>query len=333
MSALPAAKIARYALYLLREFRWPLAAAATLVFGGGTVFACTLPAPFGKACYMAMMLMFAQVLEPFPERWFNQVLYFVIPVVGLGAVADSVVRLGYLIFSSKRKLQEWRIMEASAYRNHIVLCGLGRVGYRIARELQAIREPFVVIEKNQESVFVEEILDADVPVLFGEARLRKNLELANVAAARAIICATDDDLANLDTALTAREINPGIRVVMRLFDDTLAGKVAASFNLPTISSARVSAPAFVAAATGRSVMQSFQLDGRTMQVVDETVDRLAPRTIPQVQKEFDVTIVLHKSAGMADLNPNHDRPLLKGDIIVVVAPKEKIEKVEAANHA
>lgn len=327
----PIKKIAKYGLYILREFRWPLGVFALVVLAGGMLFSRTMELPFGKACWSVFMLMFAQPTLDFPNHWFDQILFFVLPVVGLGAVADSVVRLGYVVFTSKRKLQEWWIMEASTYRHHVVLCGLGRVGYRIARELIALREPVVVIEKNRESMFVEEMQDAGVPVLFGEARLRKNLELANVAQARAIICATDDDLANLDAGLTAQELRPDIRVVMRMFDDNLANRVARSARMTAISSTSLSAPAFVAAATGRSVLQSFQLDGHTIQVVDQTVERLAQKTIPQIQREFDVTIVLHKSAGVSDLNPNHDRPVQKGDMIVVVAPREKVQKVEDAN--
>ncbi|HXX94310.1 MAG TPA: NAD-binding protein [Planctomycetota bacterium] len=329
----PVAKIVRFGLYLLREFRWPLVVFTGIMMVGGGLFSRSLGMPFSKACFTVFMLMLAQSTLDFPTQWYDQLLFFLLPVVGLGAVANSVVRLGYLVFTSKRKLQEWWIMEASAYRNHVVLCGLGRVGYSIARELLAIREPVVVIERNREGVFVEAMQDAGVPVLFGEIRLKKNLELANIAAARAIICATDDDLANLDAALTAQDITPGIRVAMRMFDDMLANRVARTSKMTVISSAQASAPAFVAAATGRSVLQSFQLDGQTIQIADQTVDRLASRTIPAVQKEFDVTVVLHKSSGTADLSPHHDRPLQKGDIIVVVAPQAKIQKVEAANRA
>jgi Trk K+ transport system NAD-binding subunit len=327
----PISKIVRFGLYLLKEFRWPLGVFTAVVLLGGALFSRTLELPFGEACFSVFMLMFAQPTLRFPDHWYDQILFFVLPIVGLGAVADSVVRLGYVVFTSKRKLQEWWIMEASACRNHVVLCGLGRVGYRIARELIALREQVVVIEKNQEGLFVEEMQDAGVPVLFGEARLRKNLELANVAQARAIICATDDDLANLDAALTAQEIRPDIRVVMRMFDDNLANRVARSAKIIAISSAMVSAPAFVAAATGRSVLQSFQLDGHLIQVVDETVERLAGRSIAQVQKEFGVTVVLHKTAGMSDLHPDPDRPLQKGDIMVIVALKDRIQRVEDMN--
>ena len=138
-------------------------------------------------------------------------------------------------------------MEASTYRNHVVLCGLGRVGYRIVLDLLAAGQQVVAIEKSPDSVFIEEIQGLDVPVLIGDSRLKKNLQLANLEQARAIILATNDDLANLDAALTARDMKPDIKVVLRLFDDTLATKVASQFNMPVISTSAVSAPAFVAA--------------------------------------------------------------------------------------
>jgi Trk K+ transport system NAD-binding subunit len=331
------ARFVHYALYLLGEFRWPILVIVGLTLCGGTLFTLTLKGPsnedlaYGEACYAVFMLLFVQPVLPFPPEWYNQALFFLLPVVGVGAIADSIVRMGFMVFSSKRKLQEWWIMEASTCRNHVVVCGLGRVGYRIARELLALGESFVVVERNRETMFADEIVDANVPLLFGEARLRKTLEQAGVARARAIILATDDDLTNLDAALTAREINPEIRVVLRLFDDTLANKVAGSFKLPAISTSQVSAPAFVAAATGRCVLHSFKLDGQEIHVADVQVERLSGRTVRQAQADYDVSIVLHKGAGASDLNPNHDRALQRGDTIVVVAPIEKIRRVETEN--
>src|SRR4029077_15988466 len=145
-------------------------------------------------------------------------------------------------------------------------------------------------EKNGDSMFVEEMQDRGVPVLIGEARLKKNLQLANIEKARAIILATNDDLTNLDAALTARDLKPGIKVVLRLFDDTLATKVAAQFKMPVISTSQVSAPAFVAAVMDRSVHQNIQMDGQTIQVADLRVSRLPLRSIAALQKEFGVTV-------------------------------------------
>src|SRR5262245_31639425 len=145
MSAHPLRRLLGRGKYMLREFRWPLVVFGGLVLLGGALFSQTMPnMSYGRACYGVYMLIFVQPYLDWPEhQWYNQLLFFVIPIIGLGAVADSVVRLGYLIFARKRRLQEWWIMEASICRNHVVLCGLGRVGYRIAEELLTAKESVV----------------------------------------------------------------------------------------------------------------------------------------------------------------------------------------------
>jgi Trk K+ transport system NAD-binding subunit len=331
MSGRALAKLLGRLRYILREFRWPLIVFVGLVLLGGALFSKTMNLSYIKACFGVFMLIFVQPSLEFPDQWYDQALFFIIPIVGLGAVADSVVRLGYLIFSRKQKLQEWWIMEASTYRNHIVLCGLGRVGYRIVEELLAAKEQVVAIEKDGDSMFVEEMQDRGVPVLVGEARLKKNLIQANLQDARAIILATNDDLANLDAALTAREIKPEINVVLRLFDDTLATKVAAQFQMPVISTSQVSAPAFVAAVTGRSVHQCFQMDGQTIHLADLRIRRLSTRTVSSLQKEFGVSVVLHKKSRAGAEPADPESPIQSGDTLVVAASADRMRKLEEAN--
>ena len=332
MSPHPLRKLLGRGRYMFREFRWPLIVFGALVLVAGALFSRTMNIPYGKACFGVYMLIFVQPNLEWPEhQWYNQLLFFIIPIIGLGAVADSVVRLGYLIFARKRKLQEWWIMEASICRNHVVLCGLGRVGFRIAQELLDAKETVVAIEKNEDSVFVEELQDKDVPVLLGDARLKKNMMLANLEHAKAVICATNDDLANLDAALTAREIKPEIRVVLRLFDETLATKVASQFKMPVISTSQVSAPAFVAAVTGRTVRQCFQVEGQTIHVADLRILKLPPQSVAALQKQYGVSVVLHKGqVGNAGL-PDPDSQLQRGDTIVVAAPIERMQQLEEAN--
>src|SRR5262245_43962143 len=97
----PVATIASYGLFVLKQIRWPLLVFSGMVLLGGLLFSNTMSQPYGKACFGMFMLMFAQPIMDFPSRWYDQVLFFLIPIVGLGAVADSVVRLGYLVFTSK----------------------------------------------------------------------------------------------------------------------------------------------------------------------------------------------------------------------------------------
>src|SRR5262249_14017761 len=211
---------------------------------------------------------------------------FLVPIIGLGALADSLVRMGYVFFARKRNLPEWQRMIASSYQNHLVVVGAGKVGYHIIKGLVALKELVVVVELQTESATLEEIHHLGVPVITGNARHRKTLEQAGVSRARGVIVATDDDLANLDAALTARDINPTIRVVLPLFDDTLATKFASTFQMPAICVSRESAPAFIAAAAGRKVYQAFELGGHHLHVTDLTIcpnGALVGRTVGKVQ--------------------------------------------------
>ncbi|HKS15903.1 MAG TPA: NAD-binding protein [Planctomycetota bacterium] len=320
----------RYARFLAREFRWSGSVFLAIVLGGGLLVHLTYTLEsldYVKACYGVFLLIFMQPELRFPNEAVLRVLWFVIPVVGLGAVADSVVRLGYFIFSRKQHLQEWQIMEASAMRDHYIVIGVGKVGYRILLELNVLRLEAVAVERKPESHLLSEIMDLGIPVIRGDARLKKSLENANVAKARAIILATDDDLANIDAALTAREIRPDIRVVLRLFDDTLADRVANVFKMPAISTSQTAVPAFIAAATGRSVYQSIRIENQDLHLADIDVVPASPlvgRPVSDLLSQHDLSVVLLRRGGKSDVNPEAHTVLQTGDKIVVLGPVARI---------
>ncbi|QDV32397.1 potassium channel family protein [Tautonia plasticadhaerens] len=331
---------ARYARFLLWEFRWSLSIFWTLVVGGGWILHRTYhhdgqTLEFAEACYGIFLLIFVEGFLEFPDEWYLQLAFFLVPVVGLGAVADSLVRLGYLVFTRKGNLPEWHRMVASVYREHVIVVGLGTVGYQIVKELLQLRELVAVVERpHVESELIEEMLDRDVPIVRGDARSPKTLEAAGVARAKAVVLATQDDLANLDAALTARDLNPRARIVMRMFDESLAEKVGGSFSLPAVSTAKVAAPAFVAAATGRNVYQDFQLAGRHVHLVDLTIERgggLVGRTVGEIQADRQVNIVMHHGGGETNVNPDHDLVLGPGDEILAIAPIDRLVALERLN--
>jgi voltage-gated potassium channel len=330
----------RFGRFLLWEFRWPLGVFWGLVLLGGLALHLgyeTKPGEsldFVRACNAVFFLMFAQPSLDFPQQWYLQPLFFVLPIIGLGAVADSLVRLGYLVFASKRNLPEWHRMLASVYRNHVVVVGVGRVGYRIIQGLLALKEPVVAIEHNPEAELAQELRGQNVPILCGNGRHAKVLEQAGVPHARAVILATDDDLANIDAALTAHDMNPKLRVVLRLFDESLALKFTSHFAMPAIVTSQVSAQAFIAAATGRKVYHDFQLDGSKLHLTDVTVaaeGRLAGRSVGDIQKAYAVNIVMHRGAQGVLINPGHDTVLGAGDTLLVISLMERLVALEEAN--
>ena len=328
---------ARYGLYLAHEFRWPLGVfLATVLVGGLVLHHCYAREHVGlaRAFYVVFLMVFLESGLDFPDEWYLQPLFFLVPLVGLGAVADSVVRLAYLVFTKKQRLPEWQRMVASLHRDHVIVVGAGRVGYSVIKGLLELNEPVVVIESEPNAPLLDDLYDRDVPVIVGSGRTAKVLAQAGVAHARALIATTQDDLTNLDTGLTAHDLNPNARIVLRLFDETLAAKVTGAFAMPTVSTAQVSAPAFIAAATGRKVYQGFPLLGRTVHLTDMVVcvdGGLVGLSVGGLQADKQANVVMHQGRGGVDLNPSVDVALSPGDTILVIAPIDRLLALEALN--
>jgi hypothetical protein len=170
------------------------------------------------------MALFAQTIFSPPETWYLALLDGVYPLIGFGLVGEGVVRLGLLIVSRQHGEKEWMKVMASTHRDHVVLCGLGHLGYRILQQLKAAGEPVVAIEVDPTCRFLAEAKASGTPVLVRDMKDDEALREAGIAHARVVVIASNDDLANLEVALDARRLNPQIRVVMRLFDQRIADK-------------------------------------------------------------------------------------------------------------
>src|SRR5262249_30875892 len=138
----------------------------------------------------------------------------------------------------------------------------------------------------------------------------------------------------LDAGLTARDLNADARIVLRLFDESLASKITGAFAMPVISTAQVSAPAFVAAATGRKVYQRFQLADQPLHLVDLTIGEgggLVGRTVGEVQADARVNVVMHNGRQGVNVNPGHNVVFEPGDTVLVIAPMDRLLDLERAN--
>jgi voltage-gated potassium channel len=329
----------RFMRYVLWEFRWSLLVFWSLVLGGGLIlhgFYDHGKLSFVRACHGVFLMIFLESSLDFPEEWYLQPLFFLFPVLGLGAIADSLIRMAFLIFTRKQNLPEWNRMLASLCRNHFIVIGIGKVGYQVVKGLLEMRETIVAIEMASGAPLLGELFDKGVPVVQGNARMASVLEQAGVRHARAVIITTSDDLTNLDAAITARDLNLDAKIVIRLFDETLATKVAGAFAMPTISTSQVAAPAFIAAATGRKIYQGFQLAGQHVHLTDITIcptGRLVGRTVGDVQADKRINIVMHQGSLGVNVNPDALILLEPGDIILVIAPLEPLLMLESMNQA
>ncbi len=319
----------------------------TVVVGGATIFHLfyTFPASaeraglspgFGEAIYATFSLIFFETLLPFPEPWYLQILFFIIPVVGLVAVADGVLRFGTALINKQARGQKWQVAMASTYSNHIIVCGTGKIGYRVTQELLKYGRDVVAIEVNENGRFVEKMRALGVPLLIGDARRSENILKAGIERADAIIPCTDDELANLDIALDAREINPTIKVVLRMFDSDLARRVEKGFGIHTaFSGSALAAPIFAAAAMRLDIKHSFYVGEDLLNLSEMTIQPnspLAGQTVTELQQAYNLSIVFYRSNTHGDMHPDPDQKLCVGDFLLVLASLDTLRHIKTVNH-
>ena len=106
-----------------------------------------------------------------------------------------------------------RMLRAS--KNHFVLCGYGRVGSAVHKELLKRNQQLIIIEKDRDTVEKELWEDPEVLAIHGDATDEDIMKDAGIMRARAVIITTGDDVDNLFITLTARELVPDIWIVVR----------------------------------------------------------------------------------------------------------------------
>lgn len=285
-----------------------------------------------QAAYYTLLMIFFESPLTYVEDYRLSPLFFILPILGLIIIAEGVVHLGNLLFQHKRYSKEWQSMIAETMEDHVVVCGLGNVGVRVVQHLRRFIEDVVAIETNPDARFATEVAGYDVPVLFGDVRDSASLMRASVPKAKAIICVTDNDLANLEAALTARELNPKIRVVIRMFDQNLAKKVEKSMGIQgAYSSSARSARLFAQAAISGDILDSFEFGGTIINAVQLTVEAntiLVGHDIDYLRGNYEVTILCHEKAdGTADWNPAPSSNLSVGDKLLIMTDRAGLKRL------
>lgn len=326
---------------LLRQFYIPLLLFAGSVLLGGLFFdllythAEIQELSYIEAVHAIFTMIFFGESVPFPGEWYLQIFFFVMPIIGLGLIAQGVINFGVMLFNKSGREGEWQVAIASTYKQHIIIAGVGRLGFRIVEELLNFGEELVGIEINPENEFVRRVMAHRVPVIAGDATHAEVLKQAGVERASAIIPCTENDLTNLEIALNARELRPDIHVVLRMFDHDMAQKVARGFNISTaFSTSALAAPAFARAATRADITHAFYVADQLLNVSEITVNAGSPlvgREVCDLERDLDFSIILHSRDGQMDMHPDPQTRLQAGDQLCVFASLDVLNRLARLN--
>ncbi len=151
-----------------------------------------------------------------------------IAISGVGVMAYIVTSITALVVEGELTQSfRRRRMEKIACKciDHYIICGLGSVGCCIARELHATKRPHVIVDINKEKVERSPEARPDEVFIEGDATDSNTLLKAGIERAAGLFAVTGDDNQNLVVTLTARQINPKLRLVARCNDMRNAEKM------------------------------------------------------------------------------------------------------------
>jgi Trk K+ transport system NAD-binding subunit len=158
-------------------------------------------------------------------------------------------------------------------QGHVVVCGLGNIGFRVVEELLRGKQPVVVIDAAPDNRFLASARRLGAAVIAGDCTLPDALRQARADTARAVVAVTDSDLVNIETALVVRELNAEQRVVVRLTDADLATTLREAASVRhAVAVPALAAPAFAAALFGDRVQAVFLAAGRLFAAVEIHVE-------------------------------------------------------------
>jgi Trk K+ transport system NAD-binding subunit len=153
-------------------------------------------------------------------------------------------------------------------RDHVIVIGFGSVGFRVAMALRERGIGVVAADPSPQPRWAEAARQRGIALVAGDARDPELLRTLRIERARGLLAGTDDDAANLATALRARAFRPDMPIAVRLFEPDLATRLESSIGgFESRSVDALAAPAFAAAAVGRQVLATIPVGTARILVV------------------------------------------------------------------
>jgi voltage-gated potassium channel len=268
-------------------------------------------------------------------RIFNS--FIIVAGVGLslaliGVATDALLKFELQSVFGRRRMER----EINRLSGHYIICGIGRVGRSAARELARNPAPFVVIESNEPKLKL--YAGENWLTVIGDATQERVLRDAGIERARGLVAATTTDATNLYIIMTARRLNPRLKIIARASEDD------AEKYLLTAGADSVISPYNFA---GHRIAQTFlrpnvvdfldsaMLKGKHLLEIEEVeVDagsRVAGKTLEgsRIRQELGVIVLAIKGAdaGMR-FNPPPDAMIQVGDHLIAMGDPDGLRRLE-----
>jgi voltage-gated potassium channel len=251
--------------------------------------------------------------------------------LAIGSLTQALLEFELRNFFGRRRMER----DIDRLADHYIICGAGRVGRSAARELARRPVPFVIIEHNEPKA--QKFSGENWLMMVADATQEQTLREAHIDRARGLVAATTTDATNLYIVLTARTLNPKLRIIAR------ASEEMAEKHLLTAGADSVVSPYVFA---GQRIAQSF-LRPHVVTFLDTATTHLgmdleigevpitgqsafAGKTIESSRIRQDrglIILAIKREAGMR-FNPAPDDRIEAGDFLIAMGEPQQLRKLE-----
>jgi voltage-gated potassium channel len=266
---------------------------------------------------------------PEPRDTGGRLLRSALELLGIGTLFYGLVTATEFFVSGELSgvLDERRAQKAiDSHTDHFIVCGFGRVGRQVVRDLRAASAPHVVIDPNPDNR--ELARELGVAFIESEAADDEVLKAAGIERARGVIACVDSDAENIFITLTARELRSDISIIARAAVEESEKKLRRAGADRVISPYKTSGSEMARMAVHPQVAGAVQVADRRVEEI-QVMPRCegAGRSIEEIRSPAAI-VALRRPDGSLETQPGPQTVLEVGDLLVALGTPSELERLE-----
>jgi voltage-gated potassium channel len=263
-------------------------------------------------------------------------------------IFSSVGTMGYAIASLTKFIVEGEFNQLirgrrmsnqiANMKDHVILCGAGPTGLYIAEELSKTNTPFVLIERNPETLRHVIATIGEMPYIQGDAAHDDTLLQAGIERAKGLIAVLGEDKDNVFIVLSARSLNAKLRIVARVIEEENTEKFRKAGADEIVSPNAIGGLRMASIMIRPSVVsfldQMLRVSNQVLRVEEIRVDDM-PAMKGKTLEETDVrrkvgllVLAVKSSDGQYQFNPGANYMLNSGDVLIVMGTREQVQALK-----
>lgn len=249
----------------------------------------------------------------------------------IGSLTQALLEFSLRSFFGRRKMER----EIDRLSDHYVICGAGRVGRSAARELARKPAPFLIVEQNEAKL---SRLSSEWLFLIGDATQEQTLRQAHIERARGLVAATTTDATNLYIVLTARSLNPKLKIIARASEEDAekhllkagADSVVSPYNFAGHRIAQTFLRPHVVSFLDTATTH-LGMDLEIGEIVISQSSEFAGKTVgnSRIRQDRGLIILAIKRKDAMHFNPSPDDLIQPGDCLIAMGQPAQLRQLEA----